>query len=317
MDRCSDATISRVTVRQGSSGIYANAVDGLAIAQLEAHDMRGPMPRGQAVQFDKCVGRLSLSDWSYESLPGTSHDEDNISVYSSPDVVISNGRVPFLTDSPSGKGLLIEPGDGSGSAGVRINNVELEYAFNGFVGVVGTEDVWVDVRIKHVNPYSLRGTATSDTRTGPLMLGFESEPAVANRLTAAYYDVNMDNLIYEDDWVDEVLVPQNWQQRVRLVRNAFPWRTTDQVPVESLPPRITAVPAHRTGSLLSLLPGRYNHDPTHRTWQWYMEGRPIEGANAFTLSLDGFRAGASIALGETPHNAAGTGRESLTVPVMI
>ena len=57
-----------------------------------AINFHGPFPRGQFVQFDKS-GNSSLTNFYVYNDPAHSHPEDNVSVYYSPNVTISNGLI--------------------------------------------------------------------------------------------------------------------------------------------------------------------------------------------------------------------------------
>lgn len=307
---CGDPTISRVTLRQGSSGIYALSCGHLTLNNIEGHDMRGPFPRGQLVQANKCAG-ITLDGWSYESIPGTSKDEDNINIFSTPGAAISDGRIPFCSDSQTGVGIMVEPGDGDGSEGARIDNVEIGYYFNGAFSVYGTNDVqFTNMRVRHVLPYSVNGAPSSDGGAGPLMVAVADGPLTDVVVSVKYDDVNEANLLVEDDWVTETLTEEDWTPTVPLVRNEFFWRDQDQVPVEDLPVRIVGgSDPPLVGETLYLLPGRYTNDPTSRAWQWYADDVAISGATGLSYILQAGEEGAVITVGETPSNAAGAGSE--------
>lgn len=106
-----DVVIERVKLLRGSSGVYLVECPDAQVRFVEGHDFRGPFPRGQLVQFDKCPDAL-LEDFSSENDAATSWTEDNVSVYQSPGVTIRRGLVDG-NNSPSGVGVMFELSDGS------------------------------------------------------------------------------------------------------------------------------------------------------------------------------------------------------------
>lgn len=107
----SGVVIERVRVVRGSSGVYLQDCPGAQVRFVEGHDHRGPFPRGQVVQFNRCDGAL-LEDFSAENPADTSWTEDNVSVYQSANVTVRRGLVDG-NNSPSGVGIMFELSDGS------------------------------------------------------------------------------------------------------------------------------------------------------------------------------------------------------------
>jgi hypothetical protein len=105
LDGCPSTIISRVKASRGSSNIYAESSEGTRMSFLELHDARGPMPRGQNVQFNQSPNSI-LEDFSAENGP-TSWTEDNISVFRSSRCIIRRGLVCY-NNSPTGDGVMIE-----------------------------------------------------------------------------------------------------------------------------------------------------------------------------------------------------------------
>ncbi|HEX5754670.1 MAG TPA: FG-GAP-like repeat-containing protein [Archangium sp.] len=112
----SGVVIRGVRVVRGSSGVYLQESPGAWLSQLEAHDMRGPFPRGQCVQFNRSHDSV-LEDFSCENPASTSWPEDNISVFQSSRVTVRRGVVDG-NNSPSGVGVMFELSDGVGSGGL-------------------------------------------------------------------------------------------------------------------------------------------------------------------------------------------------------
>ena len=85
-------TVHNATLRDGSSGIYLVNSPGADISHVDGYDFHGPFPRGQFVQFNNS-GNSTLTDFYVLNHAATSAPEDNVSVYASPNVTISNGVI--------------------------------------------------------------------------------------------------------------------------------------------------------------------------------------------------------------------------------
>jgi hypothetical protein len=133
-----DITIRNVTVRDGSSGIYLVDSPNADLQHVDGYNFHGPMPRGQFVQFNRS-GNSTLTDFYVHNDRGNSHPEDNVSVYASPNVRISNGVIDG-NNSVTGVGIMFE----AGSSGGRVKNVDAIHmgngAFSSYVGDVVFDD---------------------------------------------------------------------------------------------------------------------------------------------------------------------------------
>lgn len=120
-------SVSNVRLTRGSSGIYLQSCPHNTLSYVEVHDQRGPFPRGQAVQWN-ASGPGSLNYFLDELYP-TSWPEDNINVYQSSGITISNGLVSGSqnANSPTGDGVMVE----SNSNGVTVSNVSAVGQSNG------------------------------------------------------------------------------------------------------------------------------------------------------------------------------------------
>lgn len=127
--------IRRVTLRQGSAGIYLRSCHDAQMHSVEGHDFRGPFPRGQLLQFDRCVGGL-LTDFSCETPVETAFPEDNINCYKSHGQTIRRGLI-VGNNAPNGVGVLFEdqnkPDSSGGEKGVGglVEDVDLLQMGNG------------------------------------------------------------------------------------------------------------------------------------------------------------------------------------------
>jgi hypothetical protein len=130
IEGCPGAIITRVKASRGASNIYALNSKDSRLSLLELHDARGPIPRGQNVQFNKSPDSI-LEDFSAENGP-TSWTEDNVSVFRSDGCVVRRGLVSY-NNSPSGDGIMLE-----GSFSCFVEDVDAEQQGNGaFAAVPG------------------------------------------------------------------------------------------------------------------------------------------------------------------------------------
>lgn len=323
----SGAAIESVTARCGNAGIYALNSSDLTISRFEGHDMRGPEKdapgtnhlRGQVFQFNKC-SNVEITDFSYEGIPATSYEEDNINLYGTDGFDIQNGYFAFATDATHGVVLMAEASNDGPTHNGTIANISAKYLYNGFISLLGfASGIEVrDVRAAHILPWSVHGKPASDAGSGPALMNF-NVGATCSVVSARYWQVDERNLaVGAGGLAAWDLAASDWEGVDTLgpIRNAFPWRSTGHVPTELLPPRIGGDISDRVGlgQTLVLLPGKYLHDPTSRTWQWYANGVEIPGATDMTLTLGEAEVGKAITVGETPANAAGAGTMSLSTP---
>lgn len=107
--------ITHVKVEDGSTGIRLDQCDESALTFIEGHNMRGPFPRGQLVQYDKCIGGL-LENFSVINDREIAWTEDNISIYKSAGQQIKKGLI-VGNNSPSGVGVMFEDQNTEGARG--------------------------------------------------------------------------------------------------------------------------------------------------------------------------------------------------------
>jgi hypothetical protein len=128
-------------VENGASGVYLVACVAPIVEYLEGHNMRGPFPRGQLVQFNACTGGGRIANFSNVNSLTVAWTEDNINIFDSPYVAISQGLLDG-NNSPSGDGIMIE---GALSIGCTVDGVDVVHwgngalaAYNGAVGATFT-----------------------------------------------------------------------------------------------------------------------------------------------------------------------------------
>jgi hypothetical protein len=213
-------SVDRVTLRDGSSGIYLQESPGATISNVEGYNFRGPFPRGQFVQFDKS-GNSSLTNFYTYNNPAGSYVEDNISVYHSPEVRISNGLING-NNSPSGVGVMFE-GD---SHGGLVSHVDAVGMGNGAFSSYSPNVTFDYTR-------SFDNIATDQGRGLPM-----SNALIWN---VSSKGIKIDNSTYTDPARSNNIV---WDRRKALlvdiredrgrtpmnspVRNHFDWKTSDE-----------------------------------------------------------------------------------------
>ena len=323
-----DVAIKAVTVRRGSTGLYLTEVHDSSITALESHDIRGPFPRGMALQYANCSGAHTATDLSDESIPGTSHNEDSFSVFNSPNVTLKRVLVPMMSDAKSGRGLVIEQ---FGSVDCVLEQAEFGWLFNGTIGLHGRRLRAVGTKTRGWNRYSVRGFAGSSlgNRHPPAMLAFFS-PIPSLQVDHQYWQTAPSNFIHNPDGNSGIHnLEVDWRPTLQVVRNAFSWRPTHLVPELVLPVRIGSYwqPNPNTGedglygnsiapgAILAALPGTYRHDPTSLHWQWYRNGAPIPGAIGMNYLVIPEDMGSEIVVAERALNRAGASPVGVSEPV--
>jgi hypothetical protein len=127
INSCRNITIRDCRFRDVRSGVYAVISQNIAVESCAFQNVRGPMPRGQAVQFDKVSGggnRIISNTCVNE--PGKSNPEDAISIYKSSGLadeplLVAGNKITGGGPSPSGGGIML--GDSGGSHILVENNV--------------------------------------------------------------------------------------------------------------------------------------------------------------------------------------------------
>ena len=124
-------TIANVRLTRGSSGIYLNQCRGSTLSAIEGHDQRGPFPRGQLVQWDNS-NHGTLKNFSDENSLTNSWTEDNVNIYQSQHIRISDGLVD-TNNSPSGDGVIADNLSGD----VSVEHVDAVHQGNGCFAAYG------------------------------------------------------------------------------------------------------------------------------------------------------------------------------------
>ena len=163
---------------------------------LELHDARGPMPRGQNVQFNQSPDSI-LEDFSAENGP-TSWTEDNVSVFRSDRCIVRRGLVSY-NNSPTGDGVMVE-----GSFDCIVEDVDAVEQGNGAFAAVPQGDAGCGgctfIRCRTRNTYN----TTRDGRPAPSSNSLSiytliSKGARKHTITDCHFDAlaNPKNLIWD------------------------------------------------------------------------------------------------------------------------
>jgi hypothetical protein len=138
--------ITHVKLERGSSGVYLLESPGANVSFVEGHDFRGPFPRGQLVQFDKCPDAV-LEDFSCENPAAESWPEDNVSVYQSSNVTVRRGLI-VGNNSPAGVGVMFELSDGTSTGGLAEDIDTLDMGNGSFSGYPARDVVFRRTRAR-------------------------------------------------------------------------------------------------------------------------------------------------------------------------
>jgi hypothetical protein len=165
-----DATIRRARLTRGSSGIFMLNCDRSRLSFLEGYDFRGPLPRGQLVQWDTSHGGL-LQDFSVINPLDTAWTEDNVNVFGSSDVTIRRGLVDG-NNSPSGQGVIFEHDVRGGAwSGGLVEDVDTVRMGNGSFGYKSHDVTFRRVRARDNHCEGVQGRAAP--RSGSLIFSIQ------------------------------------------------------------------------------------------------------------------------------------------------
>ncbi|MFC1458483.1 hypothetical protein ACETIH_17615 [Microvirga arabica] len=230
LENCPGAVITRIRAARGSANIYLLTSGGSKLSFLELHDARGPLPRGQNMQFDKSPNSV-LADFSAENGP-SSWTEDNISVFQSDRCIVRRGLVSY-NNSPTGFGVMVE-----GSFDCLIEDIDAVQQGNGAFSAVTLDDTGSGGCI--INRCRTRDSynSTRDGRDAPssnsLSIYTSISPGARKHTitNCEYFNLaNPDNLI----WQMSAIRP-GWSFRLRdfetrpPVRLVFPWDAANTDP---------------------------------------------------------------------------------------
>lgn len=215
--------IDRVTLRGGSSGIYAvNCPAKMLLSRIEGHNFGGPMPRGQLFQANKSGGIGSvLEDFSCENDLQNSWPEDLVNIWTCPNPwTIRRGLVDGC-NSPSGVGVIVED-----TPNCVIEEVDAVHFVNGAFSsadALSRNNVFCRCRARDQVGDQGRGKASSDTKSGALTFHSYNGASGTSYVQAKYWAVNKNNLAWDQgtmavrEFTEEDFTPR------AAIRNLFAW----------------------------------------------------------------------------------------------
>ena len=262
--------VDHATFRDTGSGVATNQAPGTVLSNIEGHDMQGPFPGGQLVQFGESDGS-SLTNFYVDNDPKTSHPEDDISVYNSRDVTVSQGVLDG-DNSPSGVGVMVE----GTSDGTRVSGVDAIHMGDGAFSSYSNDVSFTDVR-------SFDNIATDQGRGTPLSGGliFYAPGSDVSFDDATYTNPGDPNNVLAGDPVEADITEDEGATPDGHIRNVFAW-TDDDTDRRGLRQAVTAQP----GATYVFDPGGALDVVTRFQ---------VDGAAHDTLSLPGSDFGESIA----------------------
>lgn len=218
----SGVRIDRIRMRRGSSGVYLIQCPGAWSSFLDGQDFRGPFPRGQLIQYDRCHNGI-IEDFSSLSIPGQSWDEDNVNLYLCSNVTVRRGLLDG-NNSPSGIGVIFEQ-FAEGATGGLVEDVDVIRQGNGCFSAytVGFNITFRRTRAReNICTDQGRGAAPS---SGGLM--WASGPGSSgNRILDSTYwlPCNPSNIVWDTSTLaePEQLTNANYTQRSPIVLT-MPW----------------------------------------------------------------------------------------------
>jgi hypothetical protein len=104
-----DAVVRRVRMRDCSSGVYALHCARLLVKDIEGYNQRGPFPRGNLVQFNRCDEAHLENFYAFNDVL-VANTEDNISIFQSLNCTVRRGLIDG-NNAPSGACVIFENSD--------------------------------------------------------------------------------------------------------------------------------------------------------------------------------------------------------------
>jgi hypothetical protein len=142
----------------GSGGVYLLTCDGAQVSQIEGHRLKGLIPRGQLVQFDKC-NDCDLFDFSVVNDVTTDCTNDLVNFGGCKRVTAKRGLLKGGT-SHSGWGILAENASGSPAEDILFEDVDCVDTHNG--GYASSD---VNIAVTQSHPVIMRRCRVRDLRS--------------------------------------------------------------------------------------------------------------------------------------------------------
>lgn len=132
VERCPRISIERASGKDCSSLIDLRLSEDAVLTLISGLNMRGPMSRGQVVQINNSA-RCKLSLWEAIGDLTISEPEDHVSVYQSPDCVITKGYIDG-NNAITGVGVQVE----QGSHRTLVEDIHAQKCMNGAYSTYGS-----------------------------------------------------------------------------------------------------------------------------------------------------------------------------------
>jgi len=184
--RAAGMTATNIEVTGQSGGFYVNDSPKTIIEDLVCKDIHGPYPRGQCVIFVRSH-ESSLNNFYAKNWKNQSRSEDNINVYDSDRVTVTNG---FIDGNYSvyGIGIIAD----TGSDDLTIRNVDFINTTVGALNVWSNDESKVgknfyaeNVRIKDTHCESRNGRLPS---SGGLVIAMHPKSVNTQIINAQYWN---------------------------------------------------------------------------------------------------------------------------------
>ena len=222
----SGIVIKNARLRGGSSGIYLLQSPNAHLSFIEGYNFRGPIPRGQLVQFNSSAS-CTLEDFSAINNPDptASWPEDIISVYNSDNCIIRRGLLEG-NNSETGVGIMFELSDNG-----LVEDVDTVGQANGsFFAYPGNDVTFRRTRARdNICVSQGRGAPSSNA----LVWGGDPSRSTGLRIEdSRYYNLcNPGNIVWEWNTFDIVsYASEDFLPRDPIV-NQFLWETVDSDPI--------------------------------------------------------------------------------------
>lgn len=216
LENCYNIIIDYNYIANVSSGVYAenSPLGGITVNNNQFKNIKGPLPRGQFVQFNNINGpNNNISYNAGENIPGYSNPEDAINLYKSngtaayPIKVLGNW---IRGGGPSATGGGINLGDNGGSYELAYNNILVNPGQYG-IGVSGGSNMQV------ISNY-IYSSAQPFSNVG-LLVWAQAGYAISN-CTVSYNQVNFTSgntgqIFENDNWIGpNTPTPIGWNTNI-------------------------------------------------------------------------------------------------------
>jgi hypothetical protein len=215
-----DVVITRVRLRDGSSGVHTTGCRRVHVSFVEGYNFRGPFPRGQVVQFDTS-NDATLEDFYTKNDINVAWTEDNVNSWHSSNTKIRRGLVDG-NNSPSGVGVIFE--HSSVANGGLVEDVDAVRMGNGCFSAADAHNVtFRNVRCQR-NVCGKLGGRGASLSNSLMFHSYQNTLSDNIRYYSAKYNYSCNGNISWDQRAMAVkeFARQNYTQRAPVILT-FPW----------------------------------------------------------------------------------------------